>query len=118
MISKQIVYFGQSAILACDGKCTKAWGANGKRPQIDFDPDDEDDFAYLADNEVGEAPVNPGTYEGGEGKPQGPSARLNKWCARECERSTIVPPGKDIVLPDFSKRVYNCPSRQQAEESK
>ena len=52
-------------------------------------------------------PVDPGTYEGEHGKPRTKEARLNKWCARECERSVIVDPGIPIELHDFSQRQYN-----------
>lgn len=104
---KPILFFGAQCVLACDGKCSKAFGHNGARPKIEFSPDDPDDYAYLADDEVGDAPADPGTYEGRDGKPGSP-ADMNKWCARECERSAIVEEGR-LVLPDFSRRVYNQP---------
>lgn len=109
MLSKQIVYFGNDAVLACDGNCAKAWGVNN-RPKENFDPKEPDDYAFLADDELGKAPANPGTYEGGYAKPRLESERLHsKWCARECERSVMVDVGKPIELTDYSKRVYNQP---------
>jgi hypothetical protein len=89
ILVRVITYFGQPAALACDGNCAKAWGINN-RPRIIID-EDEDDYIWLADDAVGIAPDDPGTYEGLEacGKPQEPADRLNKWCARECERSVI-----------------------------
>jgi hypothetical protein len=108
MIQKQITFFGYQLILACDANCQKAWGIN-TRPKILFPPD-EDDYAFLADGELGIAPMNTGTYEGGCAKPY-PENLLNKWCARECERGVMVPVGDAILLPDFSKRRYNMPSK-------
>jgi hypothetical protein len=95
MLSKSSFWFGT---LTCDGNCAKAWGIN-TRPRTQFS-DDPDDYEFHADGELGDAPTNPGTYEGGEGKAP---LSLNKWCARECERSTIG----NKRLPDFSRRVYN-----------
>lgn len=110
MIKKSIVYFGQRATHACDGKCAKAWGLNS-RPTIQLSAD-PDDFAYLADDELGEAPQDPGTYEGGDAKPIGAAGPddVNKWCVRECERAWLSPPGRPEAAPDlrdFSTRFYN-----------
>jgi hypothetical protein len=55
---KPILWFDRHVVLACDGNCGKAWGING-RPRIDFDPGEPDDYAYLADGELGNAPLNP-----------------------------------------------------------
>ncbi len=89
--------------------CTKAWGRQN-RPTIALDPNDGDDFAYLADHELGTAPDDPGTDEGGYGKPQTPAQVLNKWCVRECERSRMVDVlGGIATVPDFSQRRYNQP---------
>lgn len=118
MITKSIIYAGQPATFACDGRCDKAWGIN-HRPRVPANtpgatPGDPDDVAYLADGELGTAPVDPGTYEGGHAKPRratGP-ADINKWCVRECERSWFSPPGvpdAEIALPDFRTRRYNFP---------
>lgn len=68
MLKKEIIYFGQKAIIACDGNCEKAWGSNS-RPIIQLDKNNSDDFAYLSDEELGIAPEDPGTYEGNCGKP-------------------------------------------------
>jgi hypothetical protein len=106
MISTEIRWFDRMAILACDGKCSKAWGINC-RPEISFDDEDLDDTAYLADDELGDAPEDPGTYEGFQAKPI--DQKHNKWCARECERSVICEAGEDLELPDFSQRRYNQP---------
>jgi hypothetical protein len=111
MIHKQITLFNKQAILACDENCMKAWGIN-HRPRIQISCDD-DDYAFLADSELRTAPADTGVYEGADAKPRTPDEMLNKWCARECERSTIVKIGETIVLPDFSKRVYNQPSKHE-----
>lgn len=105
MYAKAILYFGQPSCVACDGNCAKAWGINN-RPKEQLS-DNEDDYAFLADDELGEAPADPGTYEGGQGKPVEPHELLNKWCVRECERSTLHPINVMCRLPDFSKRRYN-----------
>lgn len=68
MPEKTIMWFGRSAKLFCDGLCGQAWGINWTGEKGETAPDD------------------PGTYEGGHGKDAG---SLNKWCARECERSNI-----------------------------
>ena len=118
MIKKGIIFFGRSVTHACDGKCNKAWGRNS-RPTAQLS-DNEDDFAYLADDELGEAPIDPGTYEGRDGKPVGAEGPddVNKWCVRECERAWMSPHGKPDAepdLPDFSARLYNIrPHRRDA----
>lgn len=61
MIEKQIIWFGEKAVLSCDGKCEKAKGINK---------------GFII-------------AEGGHIKPINKEHRLNKWCARECERSKI-----------------------------
>lgn len=113
-----ITYFGRKARVICDRQCHKAWGINS-RPRVNHDThpnefaDDDDDYAYLADDELGIAPVNPGTYEGGHGKPLSPDEFPNKWCVRECERSDMTAYGQSIDEPleltDFTKRHYNMP---------
>ena len=97
-MEKIITYCGQTAKVACDEKCNKAWG--NKRPRVfldineteiftSFDPDidgvDPDNFAYCSDDELGDAPINPGTYEGFEdaAKPSNKEEIGNKWCVRE-----------------------------------
>jgi len=108
-MEKIITYFGQKAKVACDEKCNKAWGINN-RPKK-YLSKDEDDFVWLSDNELGEAPENPGTYEGGDAKPNAKSEEIpNKWCIRECERCKISKPGEwnnPIILRDFSQRINN-----------
>jgi hypothetical protein len=127
MIATSGAYAGQPIILACDAQCNKAWGINN-RPRIYVgDPTltiypkekdqwlgdgsiNEDDYFFLADSELGFAPVDPGTGEGDEFKPLIPAERLNKWCCRECERSIMVDNldiVKDFQLPDFNVRRYN-----------
>jgi hypothetical protein len=116
-----IRYFGQPCILMCDGKCDKAWGSSQRKQAYNIDgeyvitdgydlPDDcnEDDYCYLADGELGEAPDYPQTWEGGDGKPIEFQDRLNKWCCRECERSETFGYDEGIEVRDLSQRFYNC----------
>ena len=103
-----IVYFGRPTRVACDRRCTKAWGV-GSRPKVRLS-DDPDDYVFLADHELGEAPADPGTYEGGEGKPMFPE-RHNKWCVRECERSAVGERGEMPELPDFDVPRHNIPRK-------
>lgn len=125
MIAKGITFFGNPCVLICDAKCHKAWGINN-RPRVyledpelrvypneeahypDEDTIDLDNYAHLADGELGDAPIDPGIYEGGHAKPKTPEERLNKWCARECERSSIVDYNTEFELDDLSQRFYNC----------
>lgn len=94
-MEKEILYFGQKVKLVCDGKCNKAWGINNRpRQQIDFN--NEDDYVFLADDELGIAPESLGTSEGGCVKPLNIEDRLNKWCCRECERSSICKDGEEF----------------------
>lgn len=103
MLVKTINYFDVPCAVACDAKCHKAWGRNN-RPRVILDPSNDDDYAYLTDDELGEAPADPGTYEGRDAKPRTPDELLNKWCTRECERSVITRQGELAQVPDFSKR--------------
>lgn len=106
MILKIVKYCNEDITIACDGKCSKAWGANN-RPKAMLS-DDDDDYEFLSDDELGEAPADPGTYEGGHAKPRTKEDRLNKWCARECERSVYAHTlGLIVGLPDFDKRIKN-----------
>ena len=109
ILAEEILFFGQRVVLACDGNCNKAWGMN-TRPRVDLDEGNPDDFYWLADGELGDAPQDPGTYEGGRGKPERDQRLESKWCARECERSRIFAPHEPIDLPDFSARLYNIKS--------
>ena len=132
-MQKDIIYFGEPAKIACDEKCNKAWGIQ-LRPKVYLDLNnnviygygykddrlidediDFDNYAYCSDEELGEAPDNPGTSEGWQYKPITDDEKGNKWCARQCERCVMSELGKfnePLVLPDFSKRRYNCPTEQ------
>jgi hypothetical protein len=103
MIKKEIIYFGKKCILACDGNCQKAWGISS-RP-VNQLSDDPDDYENIPDDDLGIAPKYPGSYEGGHGKPE--NKNLNKWCARECERSVIVGIGEEIILPKNNEKWRN-----------
>ena len=131
---KHVKMYGLSMVLSCDGKCHKAWGIN-QRPMVFYmeegqpprelrqgeKPRDYEDFAWKADNELGDAPADLGSYEGGDGKPavremtQGNAALMNRWCARECERHVLDEEGVTPQVPprDFSKRVPNFNKREQ-----
>ena len=113
MHTKDAMMFGQPVTVACDGLCGKAWGISS-RPKQQFG-EDPDDVVWLSDGELGDAPADPGTYEGGHGKPTGPHA-MNKWCSRECERSKVEDRGKPIKLHDFTQRVYNQPWKHDETE--
>jgi hypothetical protein len=105
IITKQVVAFGHTIVIGCDAQCSKAWGINS-RPKVQLS-EDEDDYAFLADGELGEAPEDPGTYEGDHAKPRLPEDRLNKWCFRECERCESAEIGQPLKCPDFSIRHPN-----------
>lgn len=107
-MEKMITYFGQQAKVNCDENCNKAWGIN-RRPKVQLS-DDEDDYAYLSDDELGDAPENPGTYEGGQAKPIDKAGIPNKWCVRECERCNISRPGEfgmPLPVKTFNDRISN-----------
>lgn len=117
MIKKNIIFFGIPFVLFCDENCNKAWGINS-RPENQLSEDD-DDYEYLADGELGEAPDDPGTSEGFQSKPCEDEDKLNKWCCRECERSEIIEISKinedtdlESLLSDFSKRLSNIPKEK------
>ena len=127
MIQKQITYCGQPATIACDERCDKAWGVNVRpKRHLRGDPQEQgisseeqmlrdDDYEFLSDDELGEAPAHPGTAEGMDIKPQKTRERMNKWCVRECERCYISHPGRWAdapVLPDYSKPLPNLHSRR------
>jgi hypothetical protein len=101
----EIIYFGQKTRAICDKKCNKAWGINS-RPKKQIDKNDIDDYYFLSDNDLKEAPKDPGTYEGECCKPSNPD-KHNKWCVRECERCGLFKANEEIKLNDFSKKVYN-----------
>ena len=74
---------GLPARAVCDRKCSKAWGLSN-RPTI------EGSEQYLPDEDLGDAPIDPGTREGGTAKPLSPDEFPTKWCIRECERCALV----------------------------
>ena len=105
-----VFYFGQRVKVSCDRRCEKAWGINN-RPRVQLS-DDEDDFAYFADGELGLAPVDPGTYEGGDAKPACADEFPNRWCVRDCERCAMSAPGEaeaELPVRSFETEVYNQP---------
>jgi len=105
---KIITYCGQKAKIGCDEKCNKSWGLNN-RPKIQIS-DDEDDIAWLSDDELDNAPIDPKTYEGDCAKPTCDEEKLNKWCVRECERCEMSAIGefdKPLILTSWNKRLYN-----------
>jgi hypothetical protein len=108
MPEKLITYVGQTAKVACDGKCEKAWGLNNRpREQLS---DVEDDYAFMADRQLGIAPIDPGTSEGNDSKPMSAKEFPNKWCVRECERCSMSQPGEShlpLMVKSFETRVYN-----------
>lgn len=104
-----IVFFGKKARVKCDRKCSKAWGINS-RPKKQISDTDEDDYCFLADDELGLAPKDPGTYEGTDAKPPNPNEFPNRWCIRECERCAMSIPDEwmnELELKQFGGRVYN-----------
>lgn len=115
VIGKLVTAYGGPAFVMCDARCEKAFGIR-KRPRVTLS-NDANDYAMLADHEVGIAPTDPGTAEGLDSKPQHPDDRLNKWCFRECERSAWAghrEVGELIVLPDWSQRQRNKPKVARA----
>ena len=102
----RVLYF-RWCIAICDRNCKKAWGIC-ERPRIQLS-DDEDDVYYKGDDELGEAPDDPGTYEGGHGKPYSPDEFPNKWCVRQCERCSFEDEGEPIELLDWGSGHYNIP---------
>jgi hypothetical protein len=97
------------------------FSSDGKSVMQGEEPPDYDDYAYLADHELGEAPESPGTWEGTDGKPDAddPSAeKLNRWCARQCERSDRFASGEQIIVPSFLERSFNMPSSKKRDEQR
>jgi hypothetical protein len=91
--------FDAKRLLVCDGKCNKAFGINARPKHYNkTEEEDPDDYAFLADWEVGEALPESGTTEGGHNKPV--EKKHHKWCYRQCERSTCsvsIPCNADTV---------------------
>lgn len=113
-MEKIITFFGQKAKVGCDEQCHKAYGIN-LRPKVQLSAD-EDDFAWLADSEVPDAPEDPETYEGEDAKPLPGEPKGNRWCVRQCERCVMSELGesdKPLVLKDFSKRIFNKHARRE-----
>lgn len=117
MPRKEIVFFGQRAVIACDGKCNKAWGING-RSKIRLSKD-VDDYVYVGDDDLGIAPL-PHSSEGDYMRPSNATlgaadgSKMNKWCARECERRVMTSPGQpeaQLVLPDMKTPKPNIHGR-------
>lgn len=107
-MEKVIVYFGQKTKIGCDEKCNKAWGLN-VRPRIQLS-DNPDDYCYLSDTELNDASIDPGIYEGYDGKPTCRDEMLNNWCVRQCERCVKTKVGKSddpLEYPNFNKRLYS-----------
>jgi len=118
MPTKQILGYGQQLTMACDGRCDKAWGHNG-RPKTMLS-EDLDDYVYLADDKLGTAPgpgETVGLSEGGHMKPSAvpltdqDGAQMNKWCFRECERSDSFKQGEEVKLPDLMNPRPNIPRK-------
>jgi hypothetical protein len=110
MPTATVTYFGKQVVVSCDGKCDKAWGGQ-LRPHKHLSDEDPDDYYLLADDELGDAPADPGTYEGGHAKPASALYFPNKWCVRECERCYMDGRGND-----YTKRVYNLSSSEPPTE--
>jgi hypothetical protein len=113
-MEKVITFCGQPMRVACDERCDKAWGIN-RRPKVQHDPNDRDDYTYVPDGDLGTAPVDPGTYEGDHAKPVNHQGIPNKWCVRECERCYGSHPGRSDEapkLPDFDRPEANMPKRR------
>ena len=81
MLFRRILYYGKSRLLFCDARCDEAYGRHWPINKEKSWP----------------APEDPGTYEGVDGKPRELGARLNRWCARECERSHFAEVGEGIA---------------------
>ena len=89
------LFCGMPALLVCDGDCKKAWGST-ERPVVDG--------AFAFDDDLGEAPDDPGTREGDDRKPSYPPDGHNRWCWRECERAKISEPGQNHVIGHSFRR--------------
>ena len=73
-----VIFLGQKMRVKCDRKCSKAWGMSNRA----FYLTPTGDRCFYGDDALGEAPDNPGTYEGGDAKPASPDDFPNKWCVR------------------------------------
>jgi hypothetical protein len=119
VFQRRILFCGRAQVLACDGRCGKAWGINGRPRHYFVDEEaDSDDYVWFTDDELGRAPLpghTVGVSEGGDCKPYGDHLRdvecMNRWCARECERSVMVDIDDDVRLPDMNDPRPNCAHR-------
>ena len=109
LLAKSIVFCGSHVVLACDGRCDLAWGIE-KRPRKMLSSIDPDDFVYLGDlhPDLGAPPsADKLGCHGGDFKPSDvpltSSEKMNRWCARECERSSLIEP----ALPDLKNPLPN-----------
>lgn len=116
---KPVLYVGAPVLIACDGRCSHAWGR--RRPRTELDPDEPDDYVAASDDDAGPCPLTGMELDadGGDTKPDSP-ADMNRWCARSCERSVLVNTSMGVVtsidLPDWSRQRFNMPSRHPDNE--
>jgi hypothetical protein len=101
ILAKSILYCGTWMVLACDGRCDKAWGIEG-RAKRKLSADD-DDYVWLGDGELGVAPGPGETAIIEEGEDRKPSAtalcetdsarkrRCRPGRPRWCDRSSSMP---------------------------
>jgi len=82
MLISRILAYGQPFIILCDARCNKAWGRDLRSKVVRSNA--EDDWEYMADVELGEAPERTGNTEGDDDKPR--DKKHNRWCFRQCER--------------------------------
>lgn len=122
VLAKPILYSGATCTVACDSRCDKAWGWNGRPHEVLSD--DVDDIVWLADDEIGTAPgpgETVGISEGDHVKPSAVPLRdgrmMNKWCSRECERATLVDAGDLLLVKDFSVRIFNEPWKHATQQA-
>jgi len=116
MLTKEVRFFGNQVVLACDGRCDKAWGING-RPVVLLSGDDDDNI-HIPDSALGVAPAPGNTVILTEGFGCKPSAEplaavacMNRWCTRECERSCIFGLSDALELRDLENPRPNIPGR-------
>ena len=111
-IQRSMMFLGEIHIVACDGRCDKAWGVDD-RPTNRLGSD-HNDFEWLADGELGQAPIDPGSLSSDNGvrKPllvRGPDD-VNEWCVDRCERMAkcrAVTSERAPDPPDLSRRRPN-----------
>ena len=112
LLARPMLFCGREIVLACDGRCDLAWGMERRRRRM-LSAGDPDDFVYLGDGhpDVG-SPPPPRELgcEGGDFKPSAVqltdgSDKMNRWCARQCERSVGIEPR----LPNLVSPVRNKP---------